>query len=213
TLATLERLVDPQRPLPDAVARLTGITQADLKGAATAESAVRELIHFIGGRQPVGHGARLDMEFLTASGLWDAQSDILDTLDVARILMPAAASHSLPLLPTALRFSQPRPPPALHAAPRRPARNRRHACPRRRTGRDAAWLRAPRAPATDGACRRADPGAQRHAAGRGRHRDGQEHRVPRAVARSRSPPEGTRGGLDAHSHAAGAADEQGPSGP
>ena len=99
------------------------------------------------------------------------------------------------------------------AASRRPARNRRHACPRRRTGRDAAWLRAPRAPATDGACRRADPGAQRHAAGRGRHRDGQEHRVPRAVARSRSPPEGTRGGLDAHSHAAGAADEQGPSGP
>jgi len=73
TLATLERLVDPQRPLPDAVARLTGITQADLKGAATAESAVRELINFIGGRQPVGHGARLDMEFLTASGLWDAE--------------------------------------------------------------------------------------------------------------------------------------------
>src|SRR2546425_1212018 len=57
TLATLERLVDPQRPLPEAVARLTGITQADLKGAATAESAVRELINFIGGRQPVGPGA------------------------------------------------------------------------------------------------------------------------------------------------------------
>ncbi len=116
TLATLERLVDPQRPLPDAVARLTGITQADLKGAATAESAVRELINFIGGRQPVGHGARLDMEFLTASGLWDAESDILDTLDVARILMPAAASHSLPLLATELGFSQPRPHRALDDA-------------------------------------------------------------------------------------------------
>jgi len=116
TLATLERLVDPQRPLPDAVARLTGITQADLKGAATAESAVRELINFIGGRQPVGHGARLDMEFLTASGLWDAASDILDTLDVARILMPAAASHSLPLLATELGFSQPRPHRALDDA-------------------------------------------------------------------------------------------------
>jgi DNA polymerase-3 subunit epsilon/ATP-dependent DNA helicase DinG len=116
TLATLERLVDPQRPLPDAVARLTGITQADLKGAATAESAVAELINFIGGRQPVGHGARLDLEFLTASGLWDTESDILDTLDVARILMPAAASHSLPLLATELGFSQPRPHRALDDA-------------------------------------------------------------------------------------------------
>jgi DNA polymerase-3 subunit epsilon/ATP-dependent DNA helicase DinG len=116
TLATLERLVDPQRPLPDAIARLTGITQADLKGAVTAESAVAELINFIGGRQPVGHGARLDLEFLTASGLWDTESDILDTLDVARILMPAAASHSLPLLATELGFSQPRPHRALDDA-------------------------------------------------------------------------------------------------
>ena len=33
TLATLERLVDPQRPLPDAISRLTGITQADLRPA------------------------------------------------------------------------------------------------------------------------------------------------------------------------------------
>src|SRR4029077_4751760 len=39
-LATLERLVDPERPLPDAVARLTGITQSDLRGAASAESAL-----------------------------------------------------------------------------------------------------------------------------------------------------------------------------
>ena len=116
TLATLERFVDPQRPLPDAVARLTGITQADLRGAATAESAVAELIKFIGGRQPVGHGARLDLEFLTASGLWDSETDILDTLDVARILMPSAASHSLPLLATELGFSQPRPHRALDDA-------------------------------------------------------------------------------------------------
>ena len=116
TLGTLERFVDPQRPLPDAVARLTGITQADLKGAASAESVVAELINFIGRRQPVGHGARLDLEFLTASGLWDSESDILDTLDVARILMPAAASHSLPLLATELGFSQPRPHRALDDA-------------------------------------------------------------------------------------------------
>ena len=116
TLATLERLVDPQRPLPDAVARLTGISQADLRGAASAESALGELAEFMRGRQPVGHGARLDVDFLTASGVWDAGSEILDTLDVARILLPSATSHSLPLLATELGFLQPRPHRALDDA-------------------------------------------------------------------------------------------------
>ena len=116
TLATLERLVDPQRPLPEAITRLTGITQADLNGAASAESALGELADFIRGRQPVGHGARLDVDFLSASGLWDADWEILDTLDVARILLPGAASHSLPLLAIDLGFSQPRPHRALDDA-------------------------------------------------------------------------------------------------
>jgi DNA polymerase-3 subunit epsilon/ATP-dependent DNA helicase DinG len=116
TIATLERLVDPQRSLPDAVARLTGITQADLQGAATVEEALGQLAAMLRGRQPVGHGARLDREFLNASGLWDDDLEILDTLDVARILMPAAPSHSLPLLASELGFSQPRPHRALDDA-------------------------------------------------------------------------------------------------
>ncbi len=116
TVATLERLVDPQRPLPDAVARLTGISPADLKGAASAESALAELAAFVRGRQPVGHGTRLDQDFLTGSGVWDPDWEILDTLDVARILLPGAASHSLPLLAVELGFSQPRPHRALDDA-------------------------------------------------------------------------------------------------
>src|SRR5579859_2274680 len=116
TLATLERLVDPERPLPEAVARLTGISQADLRGAASAESALGELADFVRGRQPVGHGARLDVDFLTASGVWERDWEILDTLDVARILLPGAASHSLPLLAIELGFSQPRPHRALDDA-------------------------------------------------------------------------------------------------
>ncbi len=116
TIATLERLVDPQRSLPDAVARLTGITQADLQGAGTAADALGELVEMVRGRQPVGHGARLDLEFLSATGLWEDGWEILDTLDVARILMPAATSHSLPLLSAELGFSQPRPHRALDDA-------------------------------------------------------------------------------------------------
>ena len=113
---TMERLVDPGRAVPDTVLRLTGIRQEELRGAASADTALRELSEFLRGRQPVGHGARLDVDFLTAAGLWDPAIEILDTLDVARILLPGAASHSLPLLAVELGFSQPRPHRALDDA-------------------------------------------------------------------------------------------------
>jgi predicted DnaQ family exonuclease/DinG family helicase len=113
---TLERLVDPGRSVPEIVLRLTGIKPEELRGAASAESALRELADFLHGRQPVGHGARLDVDFLAAAGLWDPSTEILDTLDVARILLPSAASHSLPLLALEMGFTQPRPHRALDDA-------------------------------------------------------------------------------------------------
>jgi Rad3-related DNA helicase/DNA polymerase III epsilon subunit-like protein len=113
---TLERLVDPGRAVPETVLRLTGIRQEELRGAASPESALGELAEFLRGRQPVGHGARLDVDFLSAAGLWDPDTEILDTLDVARILLPSAASHSLPLLATEMGFNQPRPHRALDDA-------------------------------------------------------------------------------------------------
>ena len=114
--ASMERLVDPGRSVPEPVLRLTGIRPEELRGAATEEAALAELGTFLRGRQPVGHGARLDVDFLVAAGHWDESTEILDTLDVARILMPAAASHSLPLLASELGFGQPRPHRALDDA-------------------------------------------------------------------------------------------------
>jgi Rad3-related DNA helicase/DNA polymerase III epsilon subunit-like protein len=113
---TLERLVDPGRAVPETVLKLTGIRQEELRGAASPDSALRELADFLRGRQPVGHGARLDVDFLAAAGLWDPSMEILDTLDVARILLPSAPSHSLPLLATEMGFNQPRPHRALDDA-------------------------------------------------------------------------------------------------
>ena len=114
--STLERLVDPGRPVPDTVLRLTGIKQDELRGATNPDAALHLLADFLRGRQPVGHGARLDVEFLEAAGLWDPSQEILDTLDLARILLPAALSHSLPLLSTEMGISQPRPHRALDDA-------------------------------------------------------------------------------------------------
>jgi predicted DnaQ family exonuclease/DinG family helicase len=114
--STIEQLVDPGRAVPDTVLRLTGIRPEELRGAARPELALRQLSEFVSGRQPVGHGARLDVEFLEAAGVWDSEKQILDTLDIARILLPGAASHSLPLLATEMGFNQPRPHRALDDA-------------------------------------------------------------------------------------------------
>src|SRR2546421_9135096 len=62
--ATLELLVDPGRAVPDTVLRLTGIKQEELRGAASPQVALGRLAEFVRGRQPVGHGARLDVDFL-----------------------------------------------------------------------------------------------------------------------------------------------------
>src|SRR5438874_4093800 len=115
-LATLDRLVDPGRSVPDAVLKLTGIRAADLRGGSTPEVALGELAELVKGRQAVGHGAGLDTGFLAAAGLWDGGREIIDTLHVARILLPEAASHSLPLLAAELGLEQPRPHRALDDA-------------------------------------------------------------------------------------------------
>lgn len=115
-LSTLEELVDPGRAVPDTVLRLTGIKADELRGASEPRAALGRLSDFLRGRQPVGHGARLDVDFLANAGVWPEGLEILDTLDLARILLPGVTSHSLPLLSTELGFTQPRPHRALDDA-------------------------------------------------------------------------------------------------
>jgi predicted DnaQ family exonuclease/DinG family helicase len=115
-LATLQRLVNPGRGVPEAVLRLTGIDPAELAAAPPPAAALAELARLLDGRQPVGHGARLDVGVLRASGLWPEGREILDTLDISRILLPRASSHSLPALAARLGLAQPRPHRALDDA-------------------------------------------------------------------------------------------------
>jgi ATP-dependent DNA helicase DinG len=112
----LELFANPGRKLPDAVARLTGIRGADLREAPPSRTALEALARFLEGRQAVGHGAALDIDFLAAAGLWEPGRELVDTLHIARILLPQAASHSLPLLAAELGLEQPRPHRALDDA-------------------------------------------------------------------------------------------------
>jgi len=115
-LGRLEQLVDPGRSVPEAVLRLTRIDPAQLRGAGPAAPVLAALADLLRGREAVGHGASLDIDFLVAAGLWPDGTEILDTLHLARILLPGSPSHSLPALALELGLEQPRPHRALDDA-------------------------------------------------------------------------------------------------
>src|SRR2546423_11071190 len=83
-LGTLERLADPGRSVPDAVLRLTGINRDELARAPSSRAALEELAAFLQARQPVGHGARLDLDFLASAGLWPSGRGVPGTPGAAR---------------------------------------------------------------------------------------------------------------------------------
>ena len=59
-----ETLVNPRRPLPAAIAALTGIDPSELRGAPPVELAVRRFLEFAGDAVLVAHNARFDIGFL-----------------------------------------------------------------------------------------------------------------------------------------------------
>lgn len=112
-LDRLEGLADPGRSIPEPVVRLTGIGRQLVAGAPTPAELLHRLSGFVGARQPVAHGARLEVAFMDAAGIWPPGARMLDTLDLSRVLLPDAPSHSLPQLAQHLDLEQPRP----HRAP------------------------------------------------------------------------------------------------
>jgi ATP-dependent DNA helicase DinG len=93
---TFSVLVDPLVPVPMEIEKLTGITDAMVVGQPSAETAVRHLLDFVGGRDVLAHNAAFDRAFVekvagrgALSGAW------LDSLQVVRIALPRLRSHRL----------------------------------------------------------------------------------------------------------------------
>ena len=82
-------------PLSPFITQLTGITEAMLSSAPTAAQVLPRFLDFVGGGDSilVAHNARFDMGFLNATlervGLPALVNDFVDTLPVARSLLPA----------------------------------------------------------------------------------------------------------------------------
>ena len=116
-LGEMELVVDPGVPIPLAVQRLVGLGEADVTGAPTPAEGVAQLADFCDGAELVAHGSGFDITFCAAL-VPDAfaRRRVIDTLELARILLPVAASHSLPLLSVSLGIEHTRPHRALSDA-------------------------------------------------------------------------------------------------
>ncbi len=63
-VGSFQSLVNPRVPLPEHVARLTGLRQDELRRAASVSSVVRRFLTFAGDDLLVAHNARFDQRFL-----------------------------------------------------------------------------------------------------------------------------------------------------
>lgn len=99
--------VDPGRPIPPEITRLTGITHEQVAGAPKPEEAVDRFASFAGSAPLVAHNAPFDQAFIeryapqTLSGEW------IDTLELARIALPRLRSHNLASLAEAFDTARP----------------------------------------------------------------------------------------------------------
>lgn len=102
---TIDRLIDPDRPIPASSTRIHGITDAMVAGAFSPKEAVTEFHHFARDAVVVAHNAPFDMAFIrrhsNGMGLeWN--QPILDTVLVSAVLFGINESHTLDDLCTRL---------------------------------------------------------------------------------------------------------------
>ncbi len=97
-IARFQTFADPGCHIPANISQLTGISDSDVIGAPSQEEAVRAFLDFAGGRAIAAHNAAFDIGFIyEASCRYGIpfEPGYIDTLAIARALLPELKSHRL----------------------------------------------------------------------------------------------------------------------
>ncbi|MBV9708810.1 MAG: 3'-5' exonuclease, partial [Chloroflexi bacterium] len=103
---TFETFVAPGRAIPYRVQRLTGIKPEHLVGAPPFAAIAEKLQRFLGNLPLVGHSIPFDVNFLLRRGL-ARTNQLIDTFELAIILLPSLASYNLGHVSTSLGIPVP----------------------------------------------------------------------------------------------------------
>lgn len=108
--ATYHSLIRPTATVAEEIIRLTGISRDDIAKARSLSEVLPEFLAFIEGKRLVAHNARFDLNFLKAACEQTrlpltVSTDCLDTLVLARVLLPTERSHRLEDLTAVLNLS------------------------------------------------------------------------------------------------------------
>lgn len=108
-----QTMLDPGMPIPPFISQLTGITDEDVAGAPQFEDVAEEIAAFFNDSYVVAHNANFDLRFLNSAleeaGLTPIKRPVLDTVELARILLPMAPSYKLSVLSEHLSFEHDQP--------------------------------------------------------------------------------------------------------
>ncbi len=87
-------LINPRRHVPEFITLLTGIDDAMLRQAPAFQDIIPALTNFIGDAAVLGHNVRFDLSFLTR-GIPLGLNPIIDTYELASVLLPSASRYNL----------------------------------------------------------------------------------------------------------------------
>src|SRR5215216_806656 len=87
-------LINPGRHIPDFITGLTGISDVEVRSAPSLLKVAPDLDAFVGDSPVVGHNVRFDLSFLQRLGLFE-YNDVVDTYELAAVLMPTASRYNL----------------------------------------------------------------------------------------------------------------------
>ena len=99
--------VNPERPIPFEITNLTGITDEMVMGAPNIETVLPQFLEFVGDGVLVAHNAGFDVGFIGQNcrdlGL-DDRFVYLDTVALARVLLPTLSKYKLNIVAKALNI-------------------------------------------------------------------------------------------------------------
>ncbi|WP_139489129.1 ATP-dependent DNA helicase DinG [Brevibacillus dissolubilis] len=96
---TYSTYVNPERPIPPFITQLTGINDEMVADAPKIDEVLPEMLRRLDGRTFVAHNANFDLTFLqealVSQGYYPFDGDVLDTVELARFLLPMQGGYRL----------------------------------------------------------------------------------------------------------------------